>query len=88
MTPEILGMFYPLTLFVLITAIIVVVIWQAASIAKARMRAALEEGYRKLAEQATAAAQQSAAVQQKANEVLEDMRVRLTAIEKLLREVE
>jgi hypothetical protein len=88
MTTEILSMFYPLILFVLITAIIVVVIWQGASIAKARMSVAREEAYRKLSEQAAGAEQISAEAQQKTAEALEDIRTRLAAIEKLLRDVE
>ncbi len=88
MTLEILGMFYPIVLFILITTIIVVVIWQGASMAKARMSAAREEAYRKLAEQSIAADQKSIEIQQHTVESLEDIRVRLAAIEKMLRDVE
>jgi uncharacterized MAPEG superfamily protein len=88
MTTEILGMFYPLTLFVLITVIVVVLLWQGMAIAKAKVSGEREEQYRKLAEQAATAEQKSADAQQKTAEALEDMRARLAAIEKLLSEVQ
>jgi hypothetical protein len=44
--------------------------------------------YQKLAEQATTAEQKSAEAQQKTAEALEDIRTRLAAIEKLLKEVQ
>jgi Tfp pilus assembly protein PilO len=88
MTPEILGMFYPLTLFVLITVIVVVLLWQGMAIARAKVSGEREEQYRKLAELATTAEQKAADEQQKIAEALEDMRARLAAIEKTLRDVE
>lgn len=64
-----------------VAAIIVVGIWQFAAIQRAKGSAAREEIYRKLAEQSIAA-------QQGISEALGEIRLRLEAIEKLLREVD
>lgn len=88
MTKEILAMFYPPVLFVLFTVIIVVVLVQVFSSYRARMSITREEAYRKLSEQATHAEQKLADEQKKISETLEDMRARLAAIEKMLRDVE
>ena len=87
MTTEILGMFYPLLLFVLITLIIVVVLWQGFATYRARATIAREEAYRKLAEQATSAIQKTAEDQQKIAEGVDELRARVAAIEKMLRDV-
>jgi uncharacterized membrane protein affecting hemolysin expression len=70
------------------TIIIVVVLWQGMSVAKTEIGSKQTMQYEKLAEQAVTAEQKSADAQQKTAEALEDMRARLTAIEKLLRDVQ
>ena len=85
---EIPGTFFALAIFVLSTIIIVVVLVQVFSSYRAKMSITREEAYRKLAEQATNAEQKSADEQQKAAKALEDIHLRLAAIEKMLREVE
>jgi biopolymer transport protein ExbB/TolQ len=88
MTTEIISMFYPIVIIIGVIVIIVVVLWQGMNVAKAQMAADQTEKYRKLAEQAASAEQKSADAQQKTAETLEDMRAHLTAIEKLLRDVQ
>ena len=75
-------------IIVAVTVVIVVVLWQGMSVAKTQMSADQRDHYSKLAEQAAAAEQKSADAQQKTAEALEDIRARLTAIEKLLSEVQ
>jgi hypothetical protein len=71
-----------------VTIIIVVVLWQGMSVAKTEIGSKQTMHYEKLAEQAVTAEQKLAEAQQKTAEALEDMRARLTAIEKLLRDVQ
>lgn len=85
---ETIGMFYPLVLFVLFTVILVVALVQIFSTYRAKASILREEAYRKLSEQATAAEQKAAAQQEKIAEALEDLRTRVAAIEKMLRDVE
>jgi PHD/YefM family antitoxin component YafN of YafNO toxin-antitoxin module len=85
---ETIGMFYPLVEYVLVTVIIVVVLVQLFGTYKAKANIMREEAYRKLSEQATAAEQKAVEEQKKIADALEDMRARLTAIEKMLRDVE
>lgn len=75
------GMAFTLGLLTLVTVIIVVSIWQFATTQRAKASIAREEAYRKLAEE-------SAKTQAEIAEALREMRPQLTAIEKLLREVE
>ena len=77
-----------IVIIVAVTIISVVILWGGMSIAKTQMAGDQTEQYRKLAEQATAAEQKAADEQQKIAEALEDMRARLTSIEKLLRDVQ
>jgi hypothetical protein len=65
----------------------VVVVWQWFATRRARASVAREEAYRKLAEQAIAVQQRTAEEQQKISEDLGELRTRVSAIEKLLREV-
>lgn len=85
---ETIGMFYPLVLFVLFTVIIVVVLVQVFGTYRAKANILREEAYRKLSELATAAEQQSAEEQKKIANALENIQIRLAAIEKILRDVE
>jgi hypothetical protein len=71
-----------------ITVVLVVILWQGMSVAKTQMITDQVYQYRKLAEQVAESEQKSAEAQQKTAEALEDIRTRLTAIEKLLREVQ
>jgi predicted nucleic acid-binding Zn ribbon protein len=66
---------------VLFTAVLVVVIWQAAASWRARAALAREAEYRKLADRATAAQEQTVAE-------LTQLRIRLDQVEEVLRQVE
>ena len=71
-----------------VTIVVVVVLWQGMSVAKTEIGGKQTTQYEKLAEEATESSKKSAEAQQKTVEALEDIRTRLTAIEKMLREVQ
>ena len=75
-------------IIVAVTVIVVVILWQGMSVAKTQIHGDKIDHYHKLAEQSVESGQKSADAQQKTAEVLEDIRTRLTAIEKVLREVQ
>jgi len=77
-----------IVIIVAVTIIFVVILWQGMSVAKTQMVTDQLYQYRKLAEQVAESEQKSVETQQKTAEALEDMRTRLTSIEKLLREVQ
>jgi hypothetical protein len=67
--------------------ILVVVIVQAAATWRARMSVAREQAYRRLAEEATAAQQETARQLATATAELATIRERTTALERVLKEV-
>ena len=77
-----------IVIIVAVTIIFVVILWQGMSVAKTQMVTDQLYQYRKLAEQVAESEQKSVETQQKTAEALEDMRTRLTSIEKLLHEVQ
>ena len=77
-----------IVIIVAVTVIFVVVLWQGMSVAKTEIGGKQTVQYQKLAEQATSAEQKSADAQQKTAEALEEIRIRLAAIEKLLSDVQ
>lgn len=87
MNAEAWGMIFVLGLLALITVLIVVFIWQVFATSRARASAAREEAYQKLAERSVEAQERTDREQQKISEDLSDLRARVAAIEKLLREV-
>ena len=72
---------------ILSLGLILLVVWQGFETWRARAFVAREEAYRKVAEQSAAAQQRTAEEQQKISEDLGDLRARVAAIEKLLRDV-
>ncbi len=82
------GQAFVLGLFGLITLIVAVVIWQVFSIARARVSATREDAYHKLAEQATESQRRIAEDLGRATGELTELRQRVAAIERLLREVD
>jgi hypothetical protein len=72
---------------VLITIITVVVLWRGMEVARTQIGADKDKAYLKLAEEATIFQRQVADEQTKSRTAIEDIQQRLTAIEKLLREV-
>lgn len=77
-----------IVIIVAVTVVLVVIFWQGMSVAKTEIGGKQTIQYEKLAEQSVSAEQRSADSQQKTAEALEDIRARLTAIEKLLRDVQ
>lgn len=77
---------------VCVFTVVAVLIWQVFQTAQTSIRAkqagALDEAYRKLAEEVTASQQRTAAALAETAETLGELRARVGAIEKLLREVE
>ena len=73
-------------------AVVAVLIWQVFQTAQTSIRAkqseALNEAYRTLASEVTASQQRTAAALAETAEALGELRARVGAIEKLLREVE
>jgi hypothetical protein len=88
MTTEVIGSFIPLVVIIGVVIIIIVVLWQGMSVAKTEIGGKQTTKYEKLAEQAIESGQKSSDAQQKTAEALEDIRTRLAAIEKLLRDVQ
>ena len=71
----------------LVTIIAVVVLWRGMEVARTSLEADKNVEYKKIAEASLAAQETLAAEQKSVRAVLEDIRSRLTAVEKLLREV-
>ena len=74
-------------LLFLLLGVILLVVWQGFVTWRARASIARDDAYRKLAEQFSVAQQRTAEEQQKISDDLGDLRARVAAIEKLLREV-
>ena len=81
------GMFLGAFALALATVVVVTVVIQLAATWRARALVAREEEFRKLADQAVSAEQANASSARLAVEQLTSIGTRLTAIEKLLREV-
>ncbi len=65
--------------FLMVSALILILVWQGFATYRARASVAREDTYRKLAEEAAAAQKETAAA-------LADIRPRIAAIEKLIRD--
>ena len=74
-------------LLMLFLGVIPLVVWQGFVTWRTRASLARDDAYRKLAEQFAAEQRKAAEEQQKISEDLGDLRARVAAIEKLLREV-
>ncbi|QGG47018.1 hypothetical protein [Heliorestis convoluta] len=92
MSEEIFGMVFVLILFSLITIVIAVAITQALKTARAKTsnmaEFARDEAYRKLAEEVVSVQRKMSEDQEKIVKDLSEMKVRINAIEKMLREVD
>ena len=87
MTMEFAGMIMGAFVLGLITVVVVVVLWRGMEVARTQIAADKDKAYLKLAEEATTFQRSVADEQTKTREALDDIRDRLTAVEKLLREV-
>ena len=73
--------------FVALTVIASLIIWQVGATWRARMSVAREAAYQQLAVEATQAQSRAANAVELANVTLNDLRARLTEIERVLKEV-
>jgi hypothetical protein len=87
MTIEYAGILMGAFVLTLITFVIVVVLWRGMEVARTQMSSNKDAEYKKLAEAAVAVEETLAAEQKATRAALEEIRVRLTAVEKLLRDV-
>ena len=71
----------------MVTIVIVVVLWRGMEVARTQMSSSKDADYKKLAEAAVAVEETLAAEQKATRAALEEIRTRLTAVEKLLRDV-
>jgi hypothetical protein len=87
MTIEYAGILMGAFVLALVTVVVVVVLWRGMEVARTQMSSSKDADFRKLAEATVSAQQELAAEQKKTRMTLDDIRDRLTAVEKLLREV-
>jgi hypothetical protein len=71
----------------LVTIIAVVILWRGMEVARTQLSSSKDADFKQLAEASLAAQETLAAEQKSVRVVLEDIRTRLSAVEKLLREV-
>lgn len=72
---------------VLITVVVVVLLWRGMEVARTQMASGKDADYKRLAEAAVAVEETLAAEQKATRAALEEVRTRLSAVEKLLRDV-
>jgi hypothetical protein len=87
MSMEYAGMLMGAFVLALITVVAVVVLWRGMEVARTKISADRDKAYLRLAEESTTLQRSVADEQVKTREALDDIRDRLGAIEKLLREV-
>jgi hypothetical protein len=87
MSIEFAGILMGAFVLTLITIVIVVVLWRGMEVARTQMTSGKDADFRKLAESTVASQQEMASEQKKMRATLEEIRDRMTAVEKLLREV-
>ena len=87
MTIEYAGIIMGAFVLALITIVIVVVLWRGMEVARTQMSSNKDADYKKLVESAVAVEETVAAEQKATWAALEEIRIRLSAVEKLLRDV-
>ena len=87
MTIEYAGILMGAFVLSLVTIIVVVLLWRGMEVARTKLGADNEAKYQRLAEGMATAQEEAAAEQRKMREALGEIRDRLGAVEKLLREV-
>jgi len=87
MSNALAGMIMGAFVLSLITIVVVVVLWRGMEVARTQMKSDKDADFRKLAETAASSQQEAASEQKKIRATLDEIRDRLTAVEKLLREV-
>ncbi len=81
------GMWMWAFVLVLATIIVVVVLWQGMKTGRTAIRTENNGAYKKLAEEVLAAEQRLLGLQERTAAALDDIRVRMASVEKLLKEV-
>ena len=87
MSMEFAGMLMGAFVLALITIIVVVVLWLGMEVARTQMSSSKEADFKTLAETSLTTQQEIVAEQKKTRMTLDEIRDRLAAVEKLLREV-
>jgi hypothetical protein len=87
MSLETLGIIMGAIVLILATIIIVVLLWRGMEVARTQITADKDKGYVRLAEDSVAFQRRSTDAQEKTREAIEDIRARLTSLEKMLKEV-
>ena len=87
MSNALAGMIMGAFVLSLITVVVVVVLWRGMEVARTQLSNSKEADFKKLAETSVAAQQEIVAEQKKTRMTLDEIRDRLAAVEKLLREV-
>jgi hypothetical protein len=87
MSVEYAGMLMGAFVLTLITIVVVVVLWRGMEVARTKFAADKQSDYHRLAQKSLEAQEQAILEQRKTREALEEIRSRLAAVEKLLREV-
>ncbi len=87
MTIEYAGLLMGAFVLVLVTIVVVVVLWRGMEVARTQMSSNKDADYKKLAEAAVAVEETLVAEQKATRAALEEIRTRLSAVEKLLRDV-
>jgi len=77
-----------IAVFLTVTIIICVVVWQIFATARARMSVAREEAYRQLAEESAQALDRTAAELERHTAAVDELRARTAELERMLKEVE
>jgi hypothetical protein len=81
------GMLMGAFVLALVTIVVVVVLWRGMEVARTKLAADKDRQYRRLAEASAEFQEQIATEQRRTREAVEEIRTRLAAVEKLLREV-
>ena len=87
MTTPLAGIILGAFVAALITIVVVVVLWRGMEVARTQIKSTKDADYQKLAEVAAQSQQEIASEQKKIRATLDEIRDRMTAVEKLLREV-
>ena len=87
MSNALAGMIMGAFVLSLITIVVVVVLWRGMEVARTQMSSSKEADFKKLAETSVTTQQEIVAEQKKTRMTLDEIRDRLAAVEKLLREV-
>lgn len=81
------GVWFGSLVLVLVTIITVVILWQGLKTGRTAIRNGYEDAYKKLAEKSAETQERLLAVQERTAATLDELKLRVTSLEKLLKEV-